>query len=467
MLLAAAPAFAQTPVIEWAPLNLNLAEGLRSKATVYANPAPTKAIRVTLANSSTNAISGTSCGSGADYVVPTRVEIPAGAHEGTVPIQICHDAVIESPEEDFDLALEHISGSSDPYQLGRKTVLIVGITEGTRTVDLSASATTVDAGSAVTVTVTPSGDGPGGTIPLSITRGTAEADDVGANQAFVHQYRFAATENVPRSRVSHAISLLLLVGLVSAFAGPELGRHGRDWIEGAPFAGAFVGLAALHFLSAVLLAGYRDAGPAERTAAGAERPLGRILAQPTYVVAVAAAAMSFAVMTMMMTAAPISMHAMHGFGLDVTAWAIEGHVVAMFLPSVITGTLIARAGVYAIMFAGVTILAAATGVAWLGESAFHYAAGLVLLGWGWNFLFTAGNTLITTTYRHSERFKAQGLNDLLVFGSMALMTLAAGVLLELVGWRGVLLCTLPFLAVMLALLCFLPRPTAEPAGEAG
>ncbi|MDE0459419.1 MAG: MFS transporter [Chromatiales bacterium] len=288
---------------------------------------------------------------------------------------------------------------------------------------------------------------------------------LGANQAFVHQYRFAAAENVPSSRVSHAISLLLVVGLVSAFAGPELGRHGRDWMEGAPFAGAFLGLAAVHFLAAALLAGYRDAGPAERTADGAERPLRRILAQPSYVIAVAAA-MSYAVMTMMMTAAPISMHAMHGFGLDVTAWAIEGHVVAMFLPSVITGTLISRAGVHAIMFTGVAILAAAAGVAWIGESAMHYAAGLVLLGVGWNFLFTAGSTLITTTYRHSERFKAQGLNDLLVFGTMALITLAAGVLLDLVGWRGVLLCTLPFLAVMLALLCFLPRE-AKPSGEAG
>ena len=279
---------------------------------------------------------------------------------------------------------------------------------------------------------------------------------LGANQAFVHQYRFAAAENVPSSRVSQAISLLLVVGLVSAFAGPELGRHGRDWMEGAPFAGAFLGLAALHFLSALLLAGYRDAGPSKQTTEGTERPLGLILAQPSYIVAVAAAAMSYAVMTMMMTAAPISMHAVHGFGLDVTAWAIEGHVVAMFLPSVITGTLIARIGVRAIMFAGVVILATAPGVAWLGESALNYAGGLVLLGVGWNFLFTAGSTLITTTYRHSERFKAQGLNDLIVFGTMAIMTLAAGVLLELVGWRGVLLCTLPFLAVMLALLCFLP-----------
>ena len=143
---------------------------------------------------------------------------------------------------------------------------------------------------------------------------------LGANQAFVHQYRFAAAENVPPSRVSRAISLLLFVSLVSAFAGPELGRHGRDWIEGAPFAGAFFGLAALHLVAALLLAGYRDAGIAQQASEGSERPLGDILVQPAYVVAAAAGASSYAVMTMMMTAAPISMHAMHGYGLDVTAW---------------------------------------------------------------------------------------------------------------------------------------------------
>ena len=289
---------------------------------------------------------------------------------------------------------------------------------------------------------------------------------LGMNQAFVHQYRFAATENVSSSRVSQAISLLLFVSLVSAFAGPELGRHGRDWVEGAPFAGAFLGLAVVHFLAALVLVGYRDTGMVQEAGGGAERPLGRILAQPSYVIGVAAAAFAYAVMTMMMTAAPISMHAMHGFGLDVTAWAIEGHVLAMFLPSVITGALIVRLGVHTVMTAGVAILAASTAVGWLGQSTMHYMAGLVLLGVGWNFLFTAGSTLITTTYRHAERFKAQGLNDLIVFGTMALLTLAAGVLLELVGWRGLLLCTLPFLVAMLALLCFTPR-NVEPASGSG
>ena len=290
---------------------------------------------------------------------------------------------------------------------------------------------------------------------------------LGTNQSFVHQYRFAAAENVPQSRVSQAISLLLFVSLVSALAGPELGRHGRDWVEDAPFAGAFFALAVVHFLAALLLAGYRDVDAAQETTEGPERPLGEILSQPAYVVAVAAAAFAYAVMTMMMTAAPISMHAMHGFGLDVTAWAIEGHVLAMFLPSLITGALIVRLGVQAVMTFGVVMLAGSATVAWIGQGAVHFVIALILLGVGWNFLFTAGSTLITTTYRQTERFKAQGLNDLIVFGTMAVLTLAAGVLLELVGWRGLLLCTAPFLVLMLVMLVFVPKEGEPPTESAG
>ena len=287
---------------------------------------------------------------------------------------------------------------------------------------------------------------------------------LGTNQSFVHQYRFAAAENVPQSRVGQAISLLLFVSLVSALAGPELGRHGRDWVEGAPFAGAFFALAVVHFLAALLLVGYRDVVAVPMTSEGRERPLGQILAQPAYVISVAAAASAYAVMTMMMTAAPLSMHAVHGYGLDVTAWAIEGHVLAMFLPSVMTGTLLVRLGVQAVMAFGLVMLAGAATVAWTGHGTMHFAVALILLGVGWNFLFTAGSTLITTTYRQTERFKAQGLNDLIVFGTMAVMTLAAGALLEFVGWRGLLLCTLPFLVLVLVILFFVPREH-EPAPD--
>ncbi len=297
----------------------------------------------------------------------------------------------------------------------------------------------------------------------------AAAALLGANQAFVHQYRFAAAENVTRARVSQAVSMLLLVSLVSAFVGPELGRHGRDWVAGAPFAGAFIALCGIHLLAALLLLFYREAAGTGPTSDGdgAERPLRRILAQPVYVVSVAAAAIAFAVMSMMMTAAPIAMHVHHGHPMDHTAWAIEGHILAMYLPSLFSGHLIVRFGAYPIMTAGVLSLAAAAFTALLGESAAHFMISLAALGVGWNFLFTAGSTLITTTYRHSERFKAQGLNDVIVFGSMATLTLAAGVLLEFVSWKGLLWCMMPPLVLMMALILLLPRWRSASAPVAG
>ena len=292
---------------------------------------------------------------------------------------------------------------------------------------------------------------------------------LGANQALVHQYRFAAAENVAPDRVSYAVSLLLLMGLVSAFVGPELGRHGRDWVSEAPFAGAFFALSAFHLFGALFLVFYREESEAGKKAGDdpVERPLGRILRQPAYIVSMAAAAISFAVMSMMMTGAPIAMHALHGHPLNVTAWAIEAHIFGMYLPSLFTGTLIARFGVYPIMSAGVAFLSAAALVALLGESASHFVVALVALGVGWNFLFTAGSTHITTTYHHAERFKAQGLNDAVVFGSMAVLTLAAGVLLEYVSWRGLLLCMLPPLALMMTLILLFPHARRAEASAPG
>ena len=54
---------------------------------------------------------------------------------------------------------------------------------------------------------------------------------------------------------------------------------------------------------------------------------------------------------------------------------------------------------------------------------------------------------------------------MIVFGAMAALTLAAGALLELVGWRGLLYCMLPPLALMIALIALLPRgrPVSAPA----
>lgn len=288
---------------------------------------------------------------------------------------------------------------------------------------------------------------------------------IGANQSFVHQYRFAAAENVAADRASYAVSLILLSSLASAYAGPELGQEGRDWIADAPFAGAFLGLAAIQAVAACLLMFYREAPIVEQDSITPERPLRAIVSQPAYVLGVMAAGLSYAVMSLIMTAAPLSMHVGHGHSLELTAWAIQGHIVAMYLPSVFSGALVSRFGPYRNMIAGVVTMASCIGVASLGFAGWHYVLALILLGVGWNLLFTAGTTLVVTTYHGAERFKAQGVNDLIVFGTMAVMSLASGALLDFAGWHGLVMWMLPFLFFMLVLVVTMPRtgPMPQPA----
>ncbi len=78
----------------------------------------------------------------------------------------------------------------------------------------------------------------------------------------------------------------------------------------------------------------------------------------------------------------------------------------------------------------------------------HYWIGLVLLGVGWNLLFTAGTALLATHYTGVERHRAQGINDFIVFTSQACVSLLAGLAVLQLGWQWTNLSVLPLLALM-------------------
>lgn len=272
---------------------------------------------------------------------------------------------------------------------------------------------------------------------------------LGANMAFVQQYRFAATEYVDLPDVPRAIATVMLGTLVAAFIGPETGERLR-FLGGWPeFSGSFVAVAAFLVLSSLVLLALGPPHPHHIAPSGDARPLRVIVSQPTYLVALFAGLSAYAVMSFIMTATPISMHVIDGKSVTETKQVITSHLVAMYLPSLVSGWLIARLGVARMMLAGTVCMAACVAVAAvLGHAFTHYLAGLVLLGLGWNLLFVAGTTLVTRTYTPAERFRAQGFNDFATFTSQALASLAAGAAIIAIGWRNVNLVGIPVLLVM-------------------
>jgi MFS family permease len=285
---------------------------------------------------------------------------------------------------------------------------------------------------------------------------------IGSNIAFVQQYRFAAAESVEPRHVSKAVSFVLLGGVLAGYLGPEIAKWTKDWLDYGLYTGSFVALAVLYIIVIVLLLFLRDVAPQEEGATGGERPLKVVIAQPIYLVAVLAGIISYGVMSFMMTATPISMHVMDGHTLDQTAWVIQSHVIAMYLPALFTGFLVARLGVLRVMGVGAVILFACVAMAVVDRTLMHYWGALVLLGLGWNFLFVGGTVLLTRSYRSSERFQAQAVNDFSIFGVQAFASLLAGAVIYYASWRVLSLLNLPFLLLLLVAIAAFARYVARP-----
>jgi MFS family permease len=270
---------------------------------------------------------------------------------------------------------------------------------------------------------------------------------IGAYQGFANYYRFAAAEAAGPAHASRAISWVVAGGVVAAFAGPQLGIWGRDWMPPHAFLGSYLAQALLS-LSALALLSRLALRPVVVAAGEPARTLREIVAQPALRAAVAGAAVGYAVMIMAMTATPLAMLGC-GFGTGEIKPVIQWHVFAMFAPSFVTGSLVARFGAPRIMQAGFLLLIGHVLIAASGLEYLHFLSALVLLGVGWNFAFVGGTALLTQSYRPSEQTKVQALNEGLVFGAVALASLGAGWLYDRFGWATLNLAMLPLLIVAL------------------
>ena len=271
-------------------------------------------------------------------------------------------------------------------------------------------------------------------------------------------YRFAAAELAGPSGRERAISWVLAGGLLGGVAGPPLAQASRDLLA-APFAGAYLTLVAVAVLSWLCLGRISfPALPPAPAGADGHLPAG-VARQPAFIVAIAASALGYGVMNLLMAATPIAMAGCgHPFGA--VAWVLEWHVVAMYLPSFFTGSLIRRVGVQPVLAAGVLLNGACIALALSGVDLMHFTAALAMLGVGWNFLYVGGTTLYTESYPPGHRVIAQALMDRWVLGTMTLTSFSSGALVTTGGWqamnRGALL-PLALLASLLAWLAWRRR----------
>tara|TARA_Y100000992_G_scaffold246299_1_gene177659 strand:- start:312 stop:1475 length:1164 start_codon:yes stop_codon:yes gene_type:complete len=272
---------------------------------------------------------------------------------------------------------------------------------------------------------------------------------IGIGMAFTHQYRFAAAESVDKSIAPKAISILLFGGIISAFLGPSLANYTKDLISENLYVGSYLSLAFLTFIPSILFLFYESKSKTETSLEYVGRGYLELLSQPKFLQALIASAFGYAIMTFLMTATPISMHVMENFSLSKTSFVIQFHVASMFLPSLITGHLIKKFGHSNIIYVGLVFYSITIIASFFEQTFFNYMFALIFLGIGWNFLFISGTSLLTLTYREEEKFKAQGLNDFIVYSVHALGSLSAGIFLTLTNWKIMNIMCVPFMIIII------------------
>lgn len=287
----------------------------------------------------------------------------------------------------------------------------------------------------------------------------------GASGAFGQQYRFAAADSVPPALKSRAISWVLFGGVLAGFIGPQLSALSKDWIAGATFTGTYLVMAVLALIAIGVLSMTRLA-PTVRKAEDrkAGRSFAQLLRTPQILVAMLGGSASYALMTLVMVGAPLAMVYVCGHSTEEAAFAIQWHIVAMFAPSFVTGAIISRLGANLTASLGLMLILAAAIVNLSGISVGHFVAALVLLGVGWNFGFIASTALLAESYRPEEAARVQGLNEQVVFGVMAIASVASGLLLELIGWQSINVLAIAVAAAAIAVLAwdqFRARETAD------
>jgi MFS family permease len=268
----------------------------------------------------------------------------------------------------------------------------------------------------------------------------------GIYNAFGQYYRFAAADAAAPEFRPRAISYVMAGGLIGGIIGPTTSRFTAHLLP-TTYVAAYLSLIGFILVVLALLRFLDIPMPKVSESAEPARPLAAIAAQPAFVVAVLASALGYGVMNLLMTATPLAM-GMCGHPYGAATTVISAHVIGMFAPSFVTGDLIRRFGVLPVMMCGVMVNLICIGIALAGVEVAHFWWSLLLLGVGWNFLFIGATSLLTETYRPAEQAKAQGVNDLLIFATMAVSSLASGMILQHDGWQTLNHAAIPFVLVI-------------------
>ena len=182
-------------------------------------------------------------------------------------------------------------------------------------------------------------------------------------------YRFAAADGASASFRPRAVSWVMAGGVFAGVLGPQLVQWTMDIWPPYLFAFSFMMQAVVALVAMAVLSGVDAPKPMPSDLHGG-RPLFEIARQPRFIAAALCGAISYPMMNLVMTSAPLAMK-MCGLSVSDSNFGIQWHIVAMYGPSFFTGSLIARFGAPVIVAIGLALEGAAAAIGLSGCAAHH------------------------------------------------------------------------------------------------
>ncbi len=267
---------------------------------------------------------------------------------------------------------------------------------------------------------------------------------LGIAQASALYYRLAATDSVTPEQRGRAIALVMSGGIIAALIAPSLAIWSKDILLPQLFAGSYALIGVLGVITLLLCSLLPNNTTTQSATKSKGRAIGVIIKQPIFIMAISNTAISHAVMVLIMISTPLAMLACN-YQVNDATHVIQWHVLGMFIPSFFSGKLVDRFGTSAISLSGMLVLTASIIISISGTALPNFYIGLFLLGVGWNLMYTAGSTMITSSHTPEEKGRVQGVAELIISCLAALAAFGSGALLYAFGWTEVNLGSLPLL----------------------
>ena len=289
---------------------------------------------------------------------------------------------------------------------------------------------------------------------------------LGVMLANANFYRFAALEVARPERSASAMSLVVFGGTFAAIVGPLLSR--KAVFSADLFASAYLGIVGLGLVTLVLIASTPLPRHGKAPAKFGRRELREIARNPMVLLGAAFAAVGYGAMNMLMIASSLTMEQLGCLYTDIS-FAIQWHVLAMFLPSLVMGRVIARIGAMTVALIGGIALFGSSLIAFLDPMSIPtIRISLILLGVAWNMTYVGGSYLVAKGVSSEHALSVQALNDV-VIGVLAMLgAFLPGLVVATIGWAGANFLVMAMLLPVILLAAFRKSIGAQrPAAPTG